>query len=168
MNRRQREALRGSFAPARVRVLFVGESPPASGRFFYAGDSGLYRAMRDVFAEVYPSCSEGAFLSQFQRQGCYLVDLCLDPVDNLPPELRRAACMRSERSLARSIRRLQPESIVTIVRSIEDNVTRATARAGWRGPTVHLPYPGRWSSHRETFGSVLVPFLRSRRFTDEA
>jgi hypothetical protein len=34
LTRYQREILRRSFRPARVRVLFVGESPPASGRFF--------------------------------------------------------------------------------------------------------------------------------------
>jgi hypothetical protein len=30
-----RERLRRHYPPARVRILFVGESPPASGRFFY-------------------------------------------------------------------------------------------------------------------------------------
>ena len=31
----------------RVRVLFIGESRPASGRHFHARDSGLYRAVRE-------------------------------------------------------------------------------------------------------------------------
>jgi hypothetical protein len=39
-----REHLRKHYRPDRVRILFVGESPPASGRFFYQADSGLYRA----------------------------------------------------------------------------------------------------------------------------
>ena len=47
--RRQRERLRQQFRPEAVRLLFIGESPPASGRFFYHGDSGLYRAIREVF-----------------------------------------------------------------------------------------------------------------------
>jgi hypothetical protein len=32
------EALRNVYRPERVRVLFVGESPPVSGAFFYQAD----------------------------------------------------------------------------------------------------------------------------------
>jgi hypothetical protein len=44
-----RERLRRRYRPDGVRILFVGEAPPASGRFFYQADSGLYRAVRDTF-----------------------------------------------------------------------------------------------------------------------
>src|SRR5215475_10648558 len=50
----QREALRESFRPERIRLLFIGEAPPASGRFFYSRNSGLYRAMREAFAAIAP------------------------------------------------------------------------------------------------------------------
>ena len=44
-----REGLRNRYCPDSVRILFVGKSPPASGRFFYQADSGLYRAVREAF-----------------------------------------------------------------------------------------------------------------------
>jgi hypothetical protein len=45
------ERLRRRYSPKRVDVLLVGESPPASGRHFYAANSGLYRVIRDTFID---------------------------------------------------------------------------------------------------------------------
>ena len=80
MTRAARERLRRRFLPERVRVLFVGESPPAAGSFFYAADSELYRATRDAFEAALPRFRNvDTFLKAFAESGCYLVDLSLDP-----------------------------------------------------------------------------------------
>jgi hypothetical protein len=155
------ELIRASFRPRKVRLLFVGESPPASGRFFYRRDSGLYRAMRDAFSIADPTVDDENFLKRFQDAGCYLIDLCGDPVDNLAPPARRAACEAGERRLAGTIEELRPGTIATLVRSIEANVKKAAARAAWDGPFLHLPYPGRWIEHRKTFTGLLVPEIRT-------
>jgi hypothetical protein len=154
------EIVRQSFRPRKVRLLFVGESLPASGRFFYHRDSGLYRAMRDVFRAVDSAIDDENFLNRFRDAGCYLVDLCARPVDDLDPRSRRAACLAGERRLAKAIAEFEPERIATLVRSIEPNVKKAAARAGWDGPFLHLPYPGRWIKHRKAFTELLVPQIR--------
>ncbi len=89
--RRQRERLRQEFRPEAVRLLFIGDSPPASGRFYYRGDSGLYRAMREVFQVIDPSITDSTFFTVFQESGCYLFDLCPEPVDHLGATARRDA-----------------------------------------------------------------------------
>ena len=104
----RQERLRRSFCPARVRLLFIGESPLASGRFFYHGDSGLYRAMREVFRAVSPLIVDETILAAFQASGCYLTDLCPTPADHLDPKSRRAARRVGEVSLSRAIAMLQP------------------------------------------------------------
>jgi hypothetical protein len=129
----ERERLRRRYRPADLRLLFIGEAPPASGRFFYNRDSGLYRAMQDAFCVIDPSITNESFLAVFQRAGCYLIDTCQHPIDRLDRQSRRAACVASEPLLSRRIRRLQPQAIVTLVRSIRNNVERATHRADWRG-----------------------------------
>jgi hypothetical protein len=139
--RSRRERLRRTFRPARLRLLFIGESPPASGRFFYRRDSGLYRAMRDAFHAVDPSINDETFLAVFQISGCYLIDLCPEPVDHLDSKSRRATCRTSEDSLSKMIAQLQPAMIATLLRSIEGNVTQAASHADWHGPLLHLPYP---------------------------
>jgi hypothetical protein len=157
--RRQRERLRRTFRPARLRLLFIGESPPASGRFFYRRDSGLYRAMRDVFRIADPSIQDENFLAAFQAAGCYLVDLCPEPVDRLDSKSRRSVCREGEELLSRKIAQLQPAMIATLLRSIEGNVARAVSHADCRGPLIHLPYPGRWSRHRNAFVDTLAPVI---------
>ena len=141
-----RLSLQRRYRPAEIRLLFIGEAPPASGRFFYQRDSGLYRAMRDAFQS-----DDENFLDAFQAAGCYLIDLCPQPVDKLPPKARSEACANSEPLLARTIARLQPQAIATVVRSIRRNVANAAAQAGWQGAIHDLPYPGRWSRHRDAF-----------------
>jgi len=154
------ERLRRRYRPARVRLLFIGESPPASGRFFYRQDSGLYRAIRDAFRMIDPSITDETFLVTFQRSGCYLIDACRAPVDHLDRKSRRAACLASEPALTRRIRHLEPAAIVTLVQSIQDNVERAAGRARWRGEILGVPYPGRWASHRKAFLDRLAPKLQ--------
>lgn len=156
------ERLRRRYQPAEIRLLFVGEAPPASGRFFYRQDSGLYRAIRDAFCSVDPLATDDRFLRTFQKAGCYLIDACAEPVDHLDSRSRRAACLASEPFLSRRISRLQPAAIVILLRSIQSNVRRAAECAGWRGSIFDLPYPGRWLRHREMFLRTLAPQLKDR------
>ena len=156
---RQRESLRRRYQPDQIRILFVGEAPPVSGRFFYQGDSGLYRAIRDTFITAFPSLQEDEFLKVFQALGCYLVDLCGEPVDHLPRSTRVSICCTGEVRLVRTIRTLHPIVIVTLVRSIRASVERAQKMAGWSGLHLELPYPGRWKHHRIEFQRQLVPVL---------
>jgi hypothetical protein len=158
-----RERLRRKYRPKRIRLLFVGEAPPASGRFFYLANSGLYRAIRDTFVAAFPALEsrDTEFLDSFQAAGCYLVDLCGKPVDRMEPRLRRRACQAGEARLARTLRKLRPEVVVTIVRSIDRNVRRAEASAEWSGPHIVLPYPGRWHRFRVIFRRKLTPLLRA-------
>ena len=105
--------------------------------------------------------TDADFLAVFQATGCYLVDLCPHPVDQLDSASRRAAGLVSEASLSRMIKRLRPQTIVTVVRSIRDVVERAASGAGWHGPLIDVPYPGRWRKHQEIFLRLLVPLIGS-------
>ena len=154
-----REHLRQRYRPDRVKILFVGEAPPASGRFFYQEDSGLYRAVRDAFLVAFPSLPTIEFLDAFRASGCYLVDLCGEPVDQMPRSMRMDICRAGEARLARTIQEFRPMVIVTLVRSIRAIVSRSQAAAGWSGPHLELPYPGRWKRHRVEFQRQLVPVL---------
>ena len=76
------ERLRRRFQPPVVRVLFVGESPPAGGTFFYSANSILYEATKEAFLRGVPKLVRGAnFLERFRAIGCYLDDLCPEPVN---------------------------------------------------------------------------------------
>jgi len=157
-----RERLRRRYRPARVQVLFVGESPPASGRFFYQRDSGLYRAVRSAFVKAFPQLDGTDFLEAFRDLGCYLVDLCATPVNRLDRKPRQQACLKGEAQLCGALDRLRPKVVVTLVRSIAPSVQRAQARAGWQGQQVTLRYPGRWKHHQAAFEREIIPLLRKQ------
>jgi len=155
-----RERLRRKYRPARVRLLFVGEAPPASGRFFYRADSGLYSAIREAFAISFLGISQLDFLESFRDLGCYLVDLCREPVDRLTARQRKKTWFESEARLAALLKRIRPQVVITVLLSISPSVKRAQARANCAAPQLQLPYPGRWKRHRVAFLKQLVPFLR--------
>lgn len=160
---RARERLRRSHRPSRVLILFVGESPPASGRFFYQADSGLYRAVREAFVTAFPALQHRDFLASFRDLGCYLVDLCATPVDRLSKASRKKAHHSGELRLSKTIRELRPRTLVILLRSIAPNVRRAAQLANWSGQTIELSYPGRWHHHRTAFVRRLLPFLKKSR-----
>src|SRR5260370_1120058 len=154
-----RERLRRGYRPDRVRILFVGEGPPASGRFFYQADSGLYRAVKDTFISTFPTLRKPHFLESFRALSCYLVDLCGQAVDRMDRRARQRVCFAAEAGLKRTLRQLRPKIVVTVVRSISRNVRRAEDQAGWSGLHVELPYPGRWLHHRTEFRRNLALLL---------
>jgi hypothetical protein len=116
--------------------------------------------VRETFIQAFPHLKDTEFLDSFCALGCYLIDLCGEPVDGMTRDARRHACGKGEKHLAQKIRALRPQAIVTVVRSIGANVKRAQERAGWSDRHLELPYPGRWYQNRTKFRELLVPFLR--------
>jgi hypothetical protein len=163
------DELRARYKPAIVRVLFVGESPPAGGTFFYAANSKLFFATKTAFEQALGDSSGGDFREAFRSLGCYLDDLCLRAVNNLkltiPDQKReRVAERRSgEAALAQRIRDLNPAAIILVMRGIEDNVRRAATAAelGDRVVAV-LPFPGR-PEHAKRFDCDLQETLARLR-----
>jgi hypothetical protein len=157
------ELLRAEYRPPQVRVLFVGESPPANGAFFYLGNSNLSRYTAEAFASVYGSYpSPQAFLTDFQKRGCYLIDLCPDPVNRLSKPQRRAARRAGIPGLAAALRELRPARIVVVMKTIEDSVLAARDRAGFTTvPLAALPFPAQGNQRRYVEG--LIALLPSDR-----
>jgi len=167
------ELLRTRYMPKETRILFVGESPPSGGTFFYAANSNLYFATEEAFLTALPALDGKDFLAEFQRMGCYLDDLCLEPVNHLDDTLRVAARGEGQERLAEHVRILQPRTIIVVMVAIADNVARAAREAGQGSvPLYVLPFPGR-RAHRDRYVAELTAivkrlsteriFLRGRR-----
>jgi len=116
--------------------------------------------MREAFQSVDARIDDRNFLRRFQASGCYLIDLCPNPVDQFSAEARRRARVRGERLLTRGLIDLHPARIAVLLRAIAGHVAQASLQANWRGEMIQLPYPGRWSRHRAEFVKTLQPNLR--------
>jgi hypothetical protein len=134
------ESTRMAFRPERITTLFVGESAPASGDFFYYGTSAMTRYMRRAIEEELGPTDD--FLASFKGLGWYLDDLVLVPVDKLAGAERFAVCRAAQADLAVRIAAHKPEAIVTLLLSIKDIVEGAAMSAGSRVPRYAVPFPG--------------------------
>lgn len=123
------ERLRRQFKPRAISVLFVGESAPASGDFFYRADSKLFDTIYAAFVTEYHSIpNRERFLDYFRSFGCYLDDLCLISVNRLDKKLRRSLRKRAERYLALRMSVYRPRAIVPLLSSIAQHVASAAAQ----------------------------------------
>jgi len=159
------ERLRRRYRPDDVRVLFVGESPPAGGTFFYRADSKLYAATRGAFEAAIPALrQEDDFLAAFQRLGCYLEDLCPSAVNDLDMRdpVRLAERERGVAPLARRVRALDPVVVCIVMKAIVPEVTAAVRRAGVDVQIEALPFPAR---HRAQYVAHLTQLVKRWRRT---
>jgi hypothetical protein len=166
----QVEAVRLQFLPETTNVLFVGESRPAGGTFFYSADSKLYFATKEAFRLGVPDLSRGPiFLERFRALGCFLDDLCLEPVNHLKRNNPLAWAKRlrlreeGEEPLAERIHRYGPRQIVVVMKEIEPNVRRA-ALAADVGDIVlpALPFPS-WKANHDRYVDELSALLKRMR-----
>ena len=137
------EALRQRYRPDDIVVLFVGESAPAGGTFFYQADSNLFRATREACTLAFGNVPDGpAFLWWFRDKGFWLCDLADRPVNRNRGRPRKLEVNAGVAGLAAVIADAQPDFVVSVKTSIETEVRQAAERAGFAGNRiVVLPFP---------------------------
>jgi hypothetical protein len=125
------EALRLKYRPPVICTLFVGESAPANGRFFYDGNTRFTRHMQNAFDAAYGSSSDVPFLTRFKSFGWYLDDLVLTPVNKVKGKDRKDRCFAAREGLAGRIADYRPRLVVSLARSIDDDVRAAAGTASF-------------------------------------
>jgi len=153
------ESIRQLYRPGRIRLLLVGESPPASGAFFYLGNSPMTSYTARAFDRaIGHDSSPHDFLPAFERSGCYLEDLCHEPVDKLTHAERRRAHLAGVDALALRLRQLKPAAIAIALKRIEVPVRTAIERAGVKCPVYVLPFAG--YGHQTEYVRQLARLIR--------
>ena len=87
--------LRNKYLPDTLRIIFVLESPPASGKYFY-DETGL--TTESLFNEMmktlhYKPVEKKNGLEFFKNQGFFLVDSTYKPVNKMKGKEREAAIL---------------------------------------------------------------------------
>jgi hypothetical protein len=132
------EATRARFRPDKIVTLFVGESAPAGGDFFYFGGNAM---LTDMQRAIERSLGEGGdILARFKALGWYLDDLVLTPVDKISEKERKAKCRDAQQSLADRIAEYRPLAIVSLLKRIGKNVDAAAISAGSDAPRYAVPF----------------------------
>jgi atypical dual specificity phosphatase len=173
------EALRMAWRPkddsgaSVIRMLWIAESPPTSGEFFYETGKqksvGLFAATRKAFikagmcdAKIENGISD-VFLDEFSRSGSYLVDLCPYPIDKLKGEDRHAARREHTKWLSEQIEDLKVERgqtrVICLMKSIEEFALEAVgcSKLGWRQLDLVAHFPGKYQ--QGTYVDEITQFL---------
>ncbi len=149
------ETVRQNFRPRRIKTLFVGESAPNSGKFFYFGNTGMHHYMEAVVQSVLGHSDD--FLATFKSYGWYLDDLVLKPVNHLTHSERKAACLAAQSKLASRIKEYRPEAIVCLLARIEKFVESAKTIIGSKAEFYSVPFPG--NGHQKRFRAEMKNIL---------
>jgi hypothetical protein len=139
------EQIREDYRPERIATLFVGESAPNSGKFFYFSNTNLFRQMKKALG------GNDQFLKEFQDSGFFLDDLVLEPVNGINDKKeKKGKHEKSVEPLATRIKANNPEAIVIVGIGIECYVRLAACKAEFNGSIYVVPFPGR-PEHQERF-----------------
>jgi hypothetical protein len=158
--------LRRQYEPETLRLIIVGESPPASGLYFYdaTGRTGepLFVAITAQFG-ITPSTKDHG-LRELQRSGIVLVDATYQPVDKgLSDRERNQIIVRDYPLLRADLERLTHGDKTVPVILIKANVCRLLKpKLHADGFTVlnserSIPFPshGNQNRFRELFGELV-------------
>jgi hypothetical protein len=150
------EKTRVSYKPHKVTTLFIGESAPASGKFFYLGNTSMYRNMKTAFESAFGESKD--FLKSFKANGWYLDDLVLKPVNEQGRLERKANCLKSGKNLAKRISRYRPQTIVILGRGIERYIKPAMEEAKYNKlhHTVCFPGNGQQANFRREMKLIIA------------
>jgi len=148
------EALRRKYRPRLIYTLFVGESAPANGTFFYDGNTLFTRHMQNAFDAAYGTSGDVPFLTRFKSFGWYLDDLVQTPVNEVKDRKdRKERCFAAREGLAGRIADYRPRLVVSLARSIDDDVCAAAGNV----PFCIMGFPG--NGHQ---GKLLSDMVRMR------
>lgn len=124
------EKIRLNYKPFQINLLFIGESAPRNGTFFYLKDSNLFSAVKKGFEKtVGPLENNDIFLEYFKNFGCYLDDLCLTPVNGFSEFKRLEYRINGIEPLSQRISVYKPLAIIILMKGIEQEVKEAIRKS---------------------------------------
>ena len=145
---------REKYQPHKIKILFVAESPPSSGGYFYfsetIGKDHLFRETMKAL-DLWPvsrplrrGVDKRPLLERFRSNGFFLIDTCELPVDKLSTTERMTAVRRGAVGLASRVRRLNPAHIILVKNTVFRPVCQALEREGLGRRILNktsLPFP---------------------------
>lgn len=153
------EQLRASYRPARIKVLFVGESAPAGGAFFYKQTGQVHGQFHQALA---PRIGDSpTFVEAFKQAGFYLDDLVLEPVNKLSGSKKKALHAANIQSLAERLKTYRAPLVVAFMKGIATPVSAAVAASGVPCRLNIIPFPGngRQAEFRSAMATILPELL---------
>ena len=125
MNEKYYLSLRNKYVPKNLKIVFVLESPPASGKYFYDknGSVGepLFSAMMKLLEFEPQDKREG--LKYFAESGYFLVDATYEPVNTLKGKNRKDKILENYPNLFADLRKFCVSKQIKVI-LVKANICR--------------------------------------------
>ncbi|MFA6309199.1 MAG: hypothetical protein WC677_05590 [Clostridia bacterium] len=135
------EKKRQDYNPKIVNILFIGESRPNGGTFFYNEDSKLFIYTKKAFDEVFQNNFD---CKKFKEMNCWLYDVCNIPVNNFNNPERTQHILNGIPGLLNTIKILNPRIIIVVKRGdFRDRLLEPLQNIGFEenDRAFFLPFP---------------------------
>ena len=156
------EVKRNDYKPNKVKILFVGESRPQQGTFFYFGNSNLFSYTKQAFEQAAKKkyMTDAAFLDEFKNLGCWLYDVCDCPVNHCTKTERKKAINDGIDALRNTIQKLNPEFIIVVKKGyFGKRVMQEICNVGYNDShSFNLPFPS--FGHQREYIDQLADVLK--------
>ena len=125
MDREYYIRLRERYRPEVLKVVFILESPPASGKYFYDETGLITEPLFKAFMELlkFEPKSKKDGLKYFSQTGHYLVDATYRPVNKLKNKERTEAIIADYELLVRDLRNIEAHEKTQLI-LIKANICR--------------------------------------------
>lgn len=160
MNKKYYLDLRNKYLPKNIKIVFILESPPVSGKYFYNEEGSvkepLFSAMMKLIGLPPGNKQEG--LTYFANKGYFIVDATYEPVNKLKNKERNDKILENFEYLVKVLIKLgDPKKINTIL--IKSNICRLL-----ENKLLHLGY-------KVLNNGIIIPFPstgQQKKFMTEA
>ena len=161
MNREYYQNLRDKYLPDNLKYIFVLESPPASGLYFY-DESGktsepLFKEMMKLLNVTPKNKRDG--LKLFQKAGYLLVDATYQPVNELKGKKRNDVILRDFSNLVEDLEKVSAGKQIPIIlvkanicRFLESRLMQKGFNVLNNGVVVPFPSTGHQKRFHEKIG----------------
>lgn len=155
--------LRNRFTPPNLKIIFILESPPASGLYFYNPDGKtsepLFRAMMKDVLEIEPTSKQEG-LKEFAARGYLIIDATYTPVNNLDDNEADAIIKRDFPALVADLsKHATADTGIVLVKANICDLEPKLKEAGFNilNGGVRIPFPATW--HQNKFRSAIRAVL---------
>jgi len=110
--------LRKKYTPELCRLIFIFESPPASGKYFYDDEGSvnepLFKIMMKCFCPFIPVAKENG-LKEFKRLGFLIVDAVYKAVDKMSEKQKKEIILKTYPRLEKDLKKIIGKNHTKIV-----------------------------------------------------
>jgi len=159
------QTLRDEHQPPKIKIIFVLESPPASGKHFYDPNGSviepLFSAMMKLIGHQQASKADG--LAAFSKKGLFLVDAIYKPVNQIENDKKRNEAILSDlpkliQDLKNTIGNHRVKIVLVkanICRLLEEPLKTAGFKVINNGAVIPFPSHG----HQKKFHNIIQELL---------